>query len=80
MDLDNKRKVSIDQGEEISKKYNCVFIEVSAKSGMNIKELFEMIQKSLYTRTYLDKHKPKDRISLGNKNSETDQNFYLCCL
>jgi Ras-related protein Rab-1A len=39
-DLDNKRKVSFEEGRDIARQYNVPFFETSAKDTMNIDELF----------------------------------------
>ena len=39
-DLEEKRKVTKLEGENLSKKYNCQFFEVSAQSGKNIDKCF----------------------------------------
>jgi len=36
IDLEEKRVVSSNQGEELSRQYKCVHYEVSAKTGVNV--------------------------------------------
>ena len=40
-DLEKQRQVSIQEGEELALLMNCLFSEVSAKTGENVKEIFE---------------------------------------
>ena len=42
------RKITESSGINVAKKYECFFIEVSAKSGDNIEELFEKIKNVLF--------------------------------
>ena len=42
-DLNDKREVTTQQGEEEAKKNNLMFIETSAKVGHNVKNLFRRI-------------------------------------
>ena len=46
-DLADKRRVSVAEGEEKGKALNVLFIETSAKSGINIKELFKRLATAL---------------------------------
>jgi Ras-related protein Rap-1A/Ras-related protein Rap-1B len=39
-DLQDQRAISRDQGEGLSKKFNCAFIEASAKSKINVENVF----------------------------------------
>ncbi|KAF2075485.1 hypothetical protein CYY_003221 [Polysphondylium violaceum] len=39
-DLDNERQVSINEGQELAKTFNCPFMETSAKSRINVEESF----------------------------------------
>ncbi|KAI8942673.1 Ras- protein Rab6, variant 2 [Plenodomus lindquistii] len=46
-DLNDKREVTTQQGEEEAKKNNLMFIETSAKVGHNVKALFKRIAQAL---------------------------------
>lgn len=46
-DLNDKREVTTQQGEEEAKKNNLMFIETSAKAGHNVKNLFKRIAQAL---------------------------------
>uniref|UniRef100_A0A6B2LK28 Uncharacterized protein n=1 Tax=Arcella intermedia TaxID=1963864 RepID=A0A6B2LK28_9EUKA len=41
IDLDDKRVISKESGEELAKQLGCSFIETSAKAPINVNELFE---------------------------------------
>ena len=42
-DLNSVRQVPTSEGEELGKKFNCPFIEVSAKDGTNVEKCFELV-------------------------------------
>jgi small GTP-binding protein len=42
-DINNRREISIEEGKALSKNMNCPFIEVSAKSSVNINKMFHMM-------------------------------------
>lgn len=46
-DLNDKREVTTQQGEEEAKKNNLMFVETSAKLGHNVKTLFRRIAQAL---------------------------------
>lgn len=46
-DLNDKREVTTQQGEEEAKKNNLMFVETSAKVGHNVKTLFKRIAQAL---------------------------------
>jgi Ras-related protein Rab-6A len=46
-DLNDKREVTTQQGEEEAKKFNLMFVETSAKLGHNVKTLFKRIALAL---------------------------------
>ena len=46
-DLNDKREVTTEQGEEEAKKNGMMFIETSAKVGHNVKQLFRRIAQAL---------------------------------
>lgn len=46
-DLSDKRQVSIDEGERKAAELNVMFIETSAKTGYNVKQLFRRVAAAL---------------------------------
>ncbi|KAI9491615.1 ras-related protein rab-6A-like protein [Zychaea mexicana] len=46
-DLNDKRRVSVEEGEKKAREYNIMFIETSAKVGYNVKSLFRKIGHAL---------------------------------
>ncbi|ORX96735.1 ras-related protein rab-6B [Basidiobolus meristosporus CBS 931.73] len=46
-DLNDKRQVTTDEGEQLAKELNIMFVETSAKAGFNVKALFRRIAQAL---------------------------------
>ena len=40
-DLEDKRQVSTEEGQELADKYGMLFFETSAKNGQNVEEIFQ---------------------------------------
>ena len=70
--------VTKEEGEEYSKQYNLkYFNETSAKSGININEVFEEVAKVVYKDHYL-KRKPRkqmDKMTLEKKEDKDNKDF-----
>jgi len=66
-DLENKRTVGPDAARELAKKYNCPFMESSAKLNINIEEIFHNLIRLtwLYNPSFKtkSKHQKKDKSS-----------------
>ena len=82
-DLEDKRKVSFKEANEYAKQKNIPYIEVSAKTGDNIKKLFEDMVKG--TMTYmLNKLKKENttnqtiRLSFLDKEEKIVKNERCC--
>ena len=50
IDIGKKRQVKYEEGIELAKKYNAPFMEVSAKTGINVSEAFDMITKKMHEK------------------------------
>ena len=46
-DLDDKRKVTFDEGKELAARYNIQFLETSAKNCNNVTEAFQALSKEI---------------------------------
>ncbi|KAJ5070730.1 ras-like protein [Anaeramoeba ignava] len=46
-DLENERKVTYQQGQELSSSFKSKFLEASAKSGMNVTQCFEEVAREV---------------------------------
>lgn len=74
-DLDNKRQISKNEGEEYAKKNGMIFFETSAKNNININDIFEIIAEkkiasieNMYKDTYYN--------NLNNKKINLDPTHY----
>ncbi|KNC54477.1 Ras family small GTPase RAP-1b [Thecamonas trahens ATCC 50062] len=47
VDLEDKRVVAKSKGEELAQEYKCSFMETSAKTNHNVKELFEQLVREI---------------------------------
>lgn len=63
-DLEDERKISFEDGSRIGKKFKVDFVEVSAKTGMNINILFELLSK------YMIKKFEEPNVSRVKKRSD----------
>ena len=73
LDLEAKRAVTKAQGEEKAKAYGAIFLEVSAKTGENVKEIFKDLTKHLTNDEYQQQehmgHGHDADIQLDHKNA-----------
>lgn len=58
-DLAEKREVPMEDAQKLSEELNVMFIEVSAKAGVNIKQLFRNLSDSLPGEEGKEKVKPE---------------------
>ena len=49
-DLEDKRKVSTEEGQQLAEKYNLTFFETSALTGKGVKEVFTTLIQKIYDR------------------------------
>nr|CAB3265381.1 ras-related protein Rab-6A-like [Phallusia mammillata] len=81
-DLSDKRQVSIEEGERKAKELNVMFIETSAKTGYNVKQLFRRVAAALPgMENSPDKEKnDMDEVILERKpQTETTQSSESMC-
>ncbi|KAG8132010.1 hypothetical protein E2320_009893 [Naja naja] len=70
-DLEDERVVGKEQGQNLARQWcNCAFLESSAKSKINVNEIFYDLVRQINRKTPVEKKKPKKKIA-GMKN---------CCL
>jgi Ras-related protein Rab-2A len=92
IDLNNKREVSYEEGENFAKNNSMLFYETSAKNGDNIENMFyesaEIIANKINEGYYdLDRENcgikmgfyPSEKIVLKDIKSDKDDNKKLCC-
>ncbi|TRY91747.1 hypothetical protein DNTS_018988 [Danionella cerebrum] len=76
-DLEEKRQITIEEGEQRAKELNVMFIETSAKTGSNVKQLFRRVAAALPGMESLDDNNKEGRSIRGNmsraeSNGESD--------
>ena len=78
IDLDDRKKVKSEEGENYAKMNGFIFAEVSAKTGKGINDLFE---KQIYPKIkekFLDKINHINNLDINNKKEEeNDKNNYM---
>ena len=94
LDLENERQISYEEGESFAQKNNMYFFETSAKTGVNIENLFlksvetinERIQEDFYDLSTgncgikIGNEVNTDNIVLNKENvTKTDNNGGKCC-
>ena len=94
LDLENERQISYEEGESFAQKNNMYFFETSAKTGVNIENLFlksvetinERIQEDFYDLSTgncgikIGNEVNSDNIVLNKENvTKTDNNGGKCC-
>ena len=83
-DLDDKREVSKDQGEEKAKSFGCAFLETSALSGDNLDKAFELMVKEIYEK-FSNSSSEEEEFEAVKKGEDlkvekaTDKNKKACC-
>eukprot|EP00211_Chloroparvula_japonica_P015686 CAMPEP_0119137560 /NCGR_PEP_ID=MMETSP1310-20130426/23868_1 /TAXON_ID=464262 /ORGANISM="Genus nov. species nov., Strain RCC2339" /LENGTH=196 /DNA_ID=CAMNT_0007128663 /DNA_START=84 /DNA_END=671 /DNA_ORIENTATION=+ len=69
-DLEEKRMVTVEEGEQMAKKLGIMFIEASAKSGFNVKTLFRKVAMALPGENTTPKTQHTDLIDVVVKPKE----------
>ena len=82
-DMENKREVSYQEASDFAKEKNLPYIEVSAKSGNNIKKLFDEVIKGAMTKMLINENNENSlnesiRLSFLEKEEKTSKTG-LCC-
>ena len=75
-DLNDKREVQYEEGEEFAKKKNMIFLETSAKTGNNIDKIFEKIVKKI-DQNIIDNKYDLDNENCGIRKGLKTESFVL---
>ena len=78
-DLQDKREVDYEEGEELANKYNFKFFETSAKDGININKGFENLARIILGDFEPVKQSRKSTISLKDKKHKKIEVKEPCC-
>ncbi|XP_077002484.1 ras-related protein Rab-41 isoform X2 [Tamandua tetradactyla] len=82
IDLSDERQISTEEGEEKSREFNVMFIETSAKTGYNVKNLFQRVATAAPFRN--DSPPPKEEESIlsssfaGVENVQAEKVSFFC--
>ena len=82
-DLEEKREVDFEEANKFAKEKNIPYIEVSAKTGNNIKKLFDEMIKGTLTKIITNEKKENNLSNSINlsflENEETSSKNKMCC-
>ena len=79
LDLENKRQVSLEDVKKFCDEKNLQFVETSAKTGQNIKLLFDTITGCLYNNSNMIPEKDKTNIVLEQPTNDEKQKVKSGC-
>ena len=83
IDMEDKREISTEKGEQYAKDNNISFLEVSAKSGKGITELFNKAIKGSMDKVFATQEKEEgdDKVRLSSffEKEEFKQKNKICC-
>jgi len=87
-DMNDKRVVSTEQGKELAERYGIEFYETSAKTGLNVEEMFMLLAKEIKQRVIdpLADDEPDKELSprdpsvvVGDESPNKNNNNGPCC-
>lgn len=71
---EDKRQISTEEGEALAEEENIGFFETSAKTGMNVKEVFDFVAKEVVSRNLAQPAKQPIGVVNNNNNSSNNNN------
>ena len=79
IDLENKREVKKEEGIKLGKSINCNYLEVSAKTGHNIKDAFDQISRLTYEACKLYRQRSNSFHLKGIQKKVEPEDIKRCC-
>lgn len=80
-DMEDQRKVKLDDAKKIAEENNFGFFESSAKNNINIEPIFNYLVEELYSKIKKDEEDPKNKAIRGEKlNQSTIRAKKKCCI
>eukprot|EP01156_Anaeramoeba_ignava_P022365 Anaeramoba_ignava/c20597_g1_i1.p2 GENE.c20597_g1_i1~~c20597_g1_i1.p2 ORF type:complete len:114 (-),score=43.93 c20597_g1_i1:79-420(-) len=73
-DLEERRAVSYQKGQKLAGSYGCLFGEMSAKTGINVRESFTQMASQALKLQKKSKKKPKQKEVSFTKKTSTKKN------
>ena len=64
-DMDEERNITFEEASELAKKFKIDYVEVSAKTGLNVKILFELLSKYM-----VKKYEEPNNLSTRKKKND----------
>ncbi len=65
IDLDKERKITTEEGMQVASKYGIPFFECSAKTGVNVNEVFHRIGADILEKTLKNRYETVDSQANG---------------
>ena len=81
-DLEEKRKVSSEDGAKFALEYNYIFMETSCMKNTNVADAFETLIEITHREAIKQKNNDDQKITLskGNDNKDGENKKKKCCL
>lgn len=80
-DMEDKRKVSLEEGDDLAKKYNFIFKEASCFENINVFDVFQtIIENTFYEKRKNSNNQDEDSISLSiDRHVKLNRRKTGCC-
>jgi GTPase SAR1 family protein len=72
-DLQDKRQVSMEEGERKAQELNVMFIETSAKAGYNVKQVSTLKTRKQWQKKQFEREREREREREGGREGERER-------